>query len=380
MLAGGIAHDFNNILTGIITNLFMAKVRVKSDAEAFELLAEAEKASFRASKLVKQLLTFSKGGAPVKEAIELQSLIEDAVGFCLSGSNVNYKMHVPSDLWFVEADKGQIDQVLNNLVINADQAMPAGGTITVSAENIVAEAAALRAGDPAASLREGRYVKVSVSDEGIGISRENLEKVFDPYFTTKPNGTGLGLTIAYSIVKGHKGMLVVDSQQGKGTTFSFYLPASAKKENEQPQPPVPSPAAGIPAKAKVLVMDDDSSVRTVMGQLLKNSGYPSVCCTTGEETIEEYRRALSSGYPFDVVVMDLTIPNGMGGKEAVAKVLELDPNAKVLVSSGYSNDPIMANYRDYGFSGVIAKPFNVADFLNAIRSATEQQKDNNSSR
>jgi nitrogen-specific signal transduction histidine kinase/ActR/RegA family two-component response regulator len=372
VLAGGIAHDFNNILTGVITNLFMAKVKVKADSDTYQLIAEAEKASFRASKLVKQLLTFSKGGAPVKEAVSIKDIIEDSVGFCLSGSNVNYRLELAPDLSLVEADRGQIDQVLNNLIINADQAMPNGGSITVKAENFTLPPGDQGAEAPHRALPAGAYVKVTVSDEGGGIPKDDLEKIFDPYFTTKPNGNGLGLTIAYSIIKGHKGFIAVDSQMGKGTVFSFFLPVAKA---------TPKPAgdealhAALAGTVRVLVMDDDSAVRIVVTQLLKNSGYSVVCTSSGEQSIKAYGDAMQSGKPFDVVVMDLTVPGGMGGKETVGKIREMDPKAKVIVSSGYSNDPVMANYKDYGFCGVIAKPFNIDEFLGVLKKAISVSPD-----
>ena len=368
VLAGGIAHDFNNILTGVITNLFMAKVKAKGDADGYQLLAEAEKACFKASKLVKQLLTFSKGGAPVKEAVFLKEMIEDAIGFCLSGSNVNYKLQVADNLPPVEADKGQIDQVLNNLIINADQAMPHGGTVVVTAETATVDSGKTPPEALVPGLHDGNYVKVSVFDEGVGIPRENLEKIFDPYFTTKPGGNGLGLTIVYSIVKSHRGAVTVDSQTGRGTVISFYLPV-AKTPVKQEAEPGSAPLAVRPLK--VLVMDDDGAVRTVISQLLKNSGYSVSCTASGEDTIRSYGAARDAGTPFDIVVMDLTIPGGMGGKDAVKELLAMDPNARVVVSSGYSSDPIMANFRDYGFCGAIAKPFNIDEFLGVIRNASE---------
>jgi PAS domain S-box-containing protein len=368
VLAGGIAHDFNNILTGVITNLFMAKLRSKSDADTFSLLSEAEKASFRASKLVKQLLTFSKGGAPVKEAVAIRDIIEDSVGFCLSGSNVASTLHLAPDLSKVEADRGQIDQVLNNLIINADQSMPNGGTVTVSAENVAMNEAQRQPGEAAIALAPGEYVKVTVRDEGVGIPRESLEKIFDPYYSTKPNGNGLGLTIAYSIIKAHKGIITVDSVLGKGTTFSFYLP-KAKDRTSPEEKKTASPAAPRSAK-RILIMDDDSAVRTVLTQLMRNSGYDVDCAASGVEAIGAYSAAMKKGNPFAVVVMDLTIPGGMGGKEAVSKLLELDPDAKVVVASGYSNDPIMANYKKYGFCGVIVKPFNIDEFLSVVNNVS----------
>lgn len=368
VLAGGIAHDFNNILTGIITNLFMAKLNVKSNPDTFQLLAEAEKASFRASKLVKQLLTFSKGGAPVKESVAIKDVIEEAVGFCLSGSNVNYKLELAEDLSNVEADRGQIDQVLNNLIINADQAMPGGGTITVVAENVTIGRGTRQEGVLSASLQPGDYVRVTLKDEGTGIPHENLEKIFDPYFTTKQNGNGLGLTIAYSIIKAHKGIVTVDSVVGKGTTFSFYLPVAKGPEMSGEKSGMATAASG--AGERILIMDDDGAVRTVLSQLLKNSGYDVVCTALGTETLEKYAAAMKGGNPFSVVVMDLTIPGGMGGKEAVVKLLEIDPRARVVVASGYSNDPIMANFQEYGFCGVIVKPFNIDEFLAVIKKAS----------
>jgi two-component system cell cycle sensor histidine kinase/response regulator CckA len=374
VLAGGIAHDFNNILTGIITNLFMVKLRVKSDQDSYQLLEEAEKASFRASKLVKQLLTFSKGGAPVKESVAIKSIIEDSIGFYLSGSNVNYKLELANDLSNVEADRGQIDQVFNNLIINADQAMPHGGTITVGANNVSISDGAQQKNEKVVVLRPGAYIKVTVKDEGSGIPKEIIEKIFDPYFTTRQNGNGLGLTIAYSIIKAHKGAITVDSEVGKGSVFSFYLPV-AKQRNQAEGTVKTKPNASPSSGGRILVMDDDSAVRSVLSQLLKNYGYAVVCTASGNETITAYGEAMKQGQPFTVVVMDLTIPGGMGGKEAVAKLLEIDHSAKVIVASGYSSDPIMANYRDYGFCGVIAKPFNIDEFLAVVKMASAVEKE-----
>jgi PAS domain S-box-containing protein len=363
VLAGGIAHDFNNILTGIITNLFTAKISMAPASESYKLLVDAEKACFRASRLTKQLLTFSKGGSPVKEVASIKELIEETVGFCLSGSNANYRLEIPDGLMASNIDKGQIDQVINNLLINALQAMPAGGTITVIAENFI-----LREDGPAEhahlGLLPGNYIKVSIKDEGVGIAPKDLEKIFDPYFTTKPQGTGLGLTTSYSIIKNHNGAITVESQFGEGSVFSFYLPAlevslnsyAAESKNSKNR-------AG-----KILVMDDDEAVRTVVTQLLKGFGFQVQCAATGNETIEAYKNAFLEGAPFDVVIMDLTIPGGIGGKEALKILKETDPQIKAIVASGYSNDPVMANFKDFGFRGVIVKPFNIDEFLRVIES------------
>jgi PAS domain S-box-containing protein len=357
VLAGGIAHDFNNILTGIITNMFMAKMNVKDNAETYQLLSEAEKAAYRASKLTKQLLTFSKGGAPVKEVTSIKDIIEDAVGFCLSGSKVDYTLDIPNDLDPVEVDKGQIDQVLNNLIINADQAMPGGGTINVVVRMIDVTR------DMKLPLKRGRYVKVSILDTGIGIPPEAASKVFDPYFTTKATGTGLGLTTAYSIVQKHNGYLCFDSIQGKGTTFSFYLPASGMSMSELEE----TRRVEIPrGSGRVLIMDDDEVVRTVMERLLKASGYEPTSVGNGAAAIAAYKNARESGKPFEVVIMDLTIQGGKGGKETGGELLAIDPATKIIVVSGYSNDPVMSNYRDYGFKGVVSKPFTIEEFTGVI--------------
>ena len=364
LLAGGIAHDFNNILTGIVTNLFMAKMNAQDNEEVLQLIVGAEKAAFRASRLTKQLLTFAKGGSPVKEATSLKQIIEDAVGFCLSGSNVDYKIETPDDLRMVEVDRGQIDQVLNNLVINADQAMPNGGTIAVKAENITISEEITTGTASFLPLMPGNYVKVSVIDEGIGIPPADLERIFDPYFTTKQEGSGLGLTTAFSIVKKHGGHITVKSALGKGSRFIFYLPAAKSDADEDESGKLPPPR--LPESTRILVMDDDEIVRMVVTRLLSSNGYAVECAVRGEEAIGKYESAYTEGRPFDVVVMDLTVPGGMGGKEAMQKILAIDPKAKAIVFSGYSNDPVLANYREYGFSGVIEKPFSIDEFMRVL--------------
>ncbi len=362
LLAGGIAHDFNNILTGIVTNLFMAKMNLGEAGESKQLIMDAEKAAFRATRLTRQLLTFSKGGTPVKESASIGEIIEDAVGFCLSGSNCDYRLDLQEDLWAVEVDRGQVDQVINNLVINANQAMPDGGIITVKASNVEIEDRVLSDTASTLPLAPGKYVKVTVRDEGGGIPARDLERIFDPYFSTKPNGSGLGLTTAFSIVKKHGGHMTARSAIGKGSRFVFYLPASPQEDEEE------SGAEDelIPGTSHVLVMDDDEVVRTVVIRLLARNGYRVESAFHGREAIEKYRSAMEEGDPFDVVIMDLTVAGGMGGKDGVKGILEEDPDAKVIVFSGYSNDPVLANYREYGFSGVISKPFSIEEFSRII--------------
>jgi two-component system, cell cycle sensor histidine kinase and response regulator CckA len=377
VLAGGIAHDFNNILMGIMGNVSLARMKQADDPSVPGLLVEAEKASLRASKLVGQLLTFSKGGAPVKELVSVNGLVEETAGFCLSGTNIKYNLDLAPDCRAVEVDRSQIDQVLNNLIINAVQAMPDGGAVHISSRNVT-----LSAPLPAADLRlgtpvPGEYVKVSVRDEGGGIPRENFEKVFDPYFTTKKKGNGLGLSIVFSIINRHRGAITLDSRVGEGTTISIYLPASDKPglRTEDQKSIEATPAGG-----RVLVLDDDMLVRITMEKMLTQAGYRVVGTSHGEETVAKYADSIKSGNPFDLVIMDLTIPGGMGGREAVARVLGLNPAAVVIVASGYSNDPVMSNYRKYGFSGAINKPFQYGELLRVLESVGSgdrgKEKDN----
>lgn len=356
VLAGGIAHDFNNVLTGIITSLFMAKMSLRDNPEAHQLLTDAEKAAFRASRLTKQLLTFSKGGAPVKEATSIREVVSDAVGFCLSGSNVDYRLDLPGDLPAVEVDRGQIDQVINNLVINADQAMPAGGLVQVRAHQV-----AVCAGDKI-PVKEGHYVRLEVEDRGSGIPPEHRQRVFDPYFTTKQTGSGLGLTTAYSIVKKHDGYLTFVSRPGKGTTFQLYLPVSDALREKDTEPADEPACTG----GRVLLMDDDDTVRMVARKLLVGKGFDVEAVADPADAVRKYREAIATEHPFDAAVLDLTIPGGKGGKETAAELLKLDPDAKLVVASGYSSDQILANYRDYGFSGMIAKPFEVSQLVRTL--------------
>ena len=358
ILAGGIAHDFNNILTGIMANVGMSIMLVEEGSQVSRKLKEAEKACEKAKGLTQQLLTFSTGGEPVKEIVLLADLIRDSANFVLSGSNVNCTYSIPGDLLAVEVDAGQMSQVINNLIINAIHAMPEGGTIHVDAVNVDLGP------DADLPLDEGRYVKVSIADEGKGISNEYLSKVFDPYFTTKESGTGLGLATVYSIIKKHDGHIFLQSELGVGTTIHIYLPASSGKVEERKTTEyVEKKAVG---KGRVLVMDDDKIVREVACEVLKNAGFEVDGAEDGKVTIKLYKEAMVSDAPYDLVIMDLTVPGAMGGKEAIAGLLKIDPNVKAIVSSGYSNDPVMADHRKFGFIGMLAKPYAIKELQGMV--------------
>jgi PAS domain S-box-containing protein len=348
ILAGGIAHDFNNIMTSIVGNIALAKMSSNIQKNIFEILTDAEEACRRAKDLTNQLLTFSKGGAPIKKISSIAKQLKDSARIVLRGSNVGYEFFIPPDLWAVEIDEGQINQVIFNLIINARQAMLDGGKIRISAENVIIDE------QSALPLIHREYIKVTVKDQGIGIPNEHLQKIFDPYFTTKQKGNGLGLSSTYSIIKNHDGYIAVDSEVGKGSTFHFYLPAVSR---HVPMVAEKKPVL-IEGEGKILLMDDDENILTSVSRTLMQIGYKVELARDGIQAIDIYKKAMSSG-PFDAVIMDLTIREGMGGKEAVGKLLEIDPEARVIVSSGYSTDPVMANYKKYGFCSVITKPYQI---------------------
>lgn len=311
----------------------------------------------RAKDLTTQLLTFAKGGSPVKKICDLKTLLRESATFALMGSNVGLQFSIPDDLRLVECDEGQISQVIQNVVINAGQAMPDGGQVEVGAENLAVTA------EHGLPLSDGDYVKISVKDYGIGIPERYLSRVFDPYFTTKQKGSGLGLATAYSIVKSHQGFMNVESEVSAGSTFFVYLPASDKSASDETAPQ----DITLRGSGRILVMDDEEQVRTVVGEMLQLMGYKVVLAEEGKAAVELYRSAMNAGKPFDAVIMDLTVPGGMGGREAMKELLAIDPDAKAIVSSGYSTDPVMARPEEYGFKGVVAKPFHAGDLHDVLR-------------
>ncbi|HTX22023.1 MAG TPA: CHASE domain-containing protein [Candidatus Aquilonibacter sp.] len=358
LLAGGIAHDFNNMLAAIVGNLSLTRLPGMSHEEQMNLMAEAEKGAMRARDLTQQLLTFARGGAPIKKTTRLNTLVREACEFAVRGSNVQCQYSLKDDAWPAEIDEGQFRQVLNNLVINARQAMPDGGKVEVSLENVELAAGVLP------PLPAGKHVKVSIKDNGAGIKPELLPRIFEPYFTTKKGGNGLGLATAYSVVRKHDGIIKVDSAPGAGSVFQIFLPASGKPV---PSLPSESPRGKLAGNGRLLIMDDEDAMLKVLGAMLRKFGYEVETALDGAEAIECYAAAKAAGKPFKAVIMDLTIPNGMGGREAVKRLLELDPNLKAIVSSGYSLDPVMANYCEYGFRGVIPKPYRVEDLSRVLQ-------------
>ncbi len=355
-LSGGIAHDFNNILTIILGKISFAKMLLKPDEETFQILSDAEKGFKRAKDLTNQLLTFSKGGAPIKKVIHISELIKESADLVLTGSNVRCVYSHRDGLWPVEVDEGQMSQVINNLLINAVQAMPNGGLIDVHAENVVIGQRDVL------PLNDGKYVKIAIKDHGVGIPKEYMQRIFDPFFTTKEKGSGLGLATTYSIIRKHDGYITVESELGVGTTFHLYLPATAK-EIETKTVSEERPVAGC---GRVLIMDDEDVLRESTRDLLQHLGYEVETARDGLEAIKIYRKAKESGIRFDAVIIDLTIPGGMGGKEAITKLLEIDPDIKAIVSSGYSNDPIMADFRQHGFIGVVVKPYKIEELTDTL--------------
>ena len=353
VLAGGIAHDFNNILTGIMGNISFVEKLLDDDHHGRQPLREAVAAAKKAGELARRLLTFAKGGEPDRKVLHLDPLLHDAVSLSLGGAKVRAAINLPPDLRAVRADAGQLGQVINNLIINACQAMPDGGVLTISGGN-----ERLAEGN-LPGLAVGDYVRLEFHDQGCGIPQEHLAKIFDPYFSTKAGGTGLGLAAAYSIVKRHQGSIEARSQVGQGATFILHLPAEG---GETPLRDGATAAAGAVAGGRILVMDDDRMIRDLTTAMLRHLGYEVTCCGDGEEAIALYQEAASQGSPFRAVILDLTIPGGMGGKEAAQRLLALDLKAWLIVSSGYSNDPIMADHRAFGFRAAIAKPYTMEEF------------------
>ena len=356
LLAGGIAHDFNNLLTGILGYINLSKMMSDPKSKVFELLSRAEKVTERSSALTQQLLTFSKGGEPIKTSTNIADLLKESTGFVLSGSKVLCTYDIPNELWPVDADQGQISQVFHNLTLNALEAMPDGGILQVHAHNKnISE-------NDNIPLPPGKYVRLIFEDKGSGIDNDYLDKIFDPYFTTKENGHGLGLSASYSIIRKHKGFIAVDSDPDLGTEISIYLPAS----DTSPSVEIHTDKELLHGKGRILLMDDEQIIRDLITESLTGIGYQVEVTRDGDEAIHYYLDALKKKNPYDAVILDLTIPGGKGGKETIRQIHKINPAAKVIVSSGYSKDPIMTDYEIYGFAGVVPKPFNISELSNVL--------------
>jgi PAS domain S-box-containing protein len=346
ILAGGIAHDFNNVLAGIFGNIELARMKLNSGHPSDKHLEIAENSIESASNLTKQLLTFSRGGDPIIESVNIQEIIKKSIRFNLSGSNIKASLNLPDDLWQIKADKGQISQVIANLTINARQAMPEKGNLYIEAENT---------GNP--KNISGNFVKITIKDEGGGIPENIIDKIFDPYFSTKQAGSGLGLATVHSIITKHKGQIHVSSEAGTGTTFTIFIPAEKDSQKIIESKPGHEEKKTIKKSLNILLMDDDKVIMDVMKIALNMSGHQVDFAADGNEAVKKYKAAMDYGIPYDVVITDLTIPGAMGGKETVKELLRIDPKANVIVSSGYSTDPVMADYTEYGFKGRLIKPY-----------------------
>lgn len=359
LLAGGIAHDFNNILTAVLGNVSVVRARMDAaDPQAEQLLA-AEKAALQAKSLTRQLLSLAKGGSPILEAATIDQIVEDAAQFILRGAKVSCTVEKDEGLWPVEVDKGQIAQVINNLVINANQAMPNGGELRVSLRNRTYSAGAVN------GLQAGDYVRIRVADAGVGIAAKDLGQIFTPYFTTKPEGSGLGLASSAAIIQKHGGRITVESELGKGTCFDVYLPRSAQ-ELEPTSSEAVSTETLHKGSGRILVMDDMEAMMRVAGEILEVLGYRTHLTCHGEEAIEAYKAAKESGEPFDAVVFDLTVPGGMGGEEACQILRAYDPDLVAIASSGYTNSDVMSDYESAGFKAVVPKPYRIKEMSRTL--------------
>ncbi|MFW5861612.1 MAG: PAS domain S-box protein [Spirochaetota bacterium] len=356
VLAGGIAHDFNNILTAIMGNISLARLKNPEDPEYFELLKEAEDAAYRARGLTAQFLTFAKGGSPVQGEASIREIITNSANFILMGSNISCHYNFHENLKQAKVDREQVSQLIQNLILNAKEAMPDGGEISIFARTEKIDRGSKL------PLQAGEYISIRIQDNGTGISEEHINNIFDPYFTTREEGHGLGLSVVYSVIKRHGGYIYVESEPGKGAEFTFYLPAADSVDNgTSGERDVPVEGTG-----KVLLMDDDDALRRVAGRMLESLGYRVVTAADGDQAIENVKRAIDENQPFELLILDLTIPGGKGGKETIQDIRKIDPYVKAIVSSGYSDVTVMSDFREYGFDGVMAKPYRIEEMSRVL--------------
>ncbi|MBN2545947.1 MAG: PAS domain S-box protein [Spirochaetes bacterium] len=357
ILAGGIAHDFNNFLVGILGNINLLRFTLDENHKSFNLIMQAEKAALRAKELTQQLLTFSKGGLPVKKITSINTIIKESALFAVCGSNVKCSINIPENLWPLNVDPGQMGQVINNLIINANQSMPNGGVINITAYNMK------NSQNNKNLLPENHYVVIKISDEGCGISEKNVDRVFDPFFTTKEGGSGLGLTTTYSIIKNHNGYIEVKSNLNKGTTFLIYLPAAPNEKIIMEDETVHEEYKG---KGNILIIDDDKIVLNVISNMLDYLGYDFSIVNNSMDAVVYYKSAINSNKPYDAVIIDLTLPDDLSGEEILKELISIDKNTKAIVTSGYSNSPILSNYKKYGFAGILQKPYKLFELSKVL--------------
>ena len=373
-LSGGIAHDYNNLLTAIMGNISLALEHVEPDSKLSSLLEQALAASRTAKTLTRRLITFSKGGQPTKKPTDIVSVIENTAAFSLSGSNIRCELGPSNGIWSAHTDAQQIGQAIHNLVINAAESMPSGGTVSISFENTTIDS-------PNSILAPGRYIDIAIEDQGAGIPDEHIEKIFDPYFSTKAKGTikgtGLGLSISHSIISNHGGEITVCSRLGVGTTFHVLLPASeAPADLIQPldaRETVEIPDKPVMGRGRILVMDDEAMILELAGNMLGHLGYDADFAEEGQCAVRKYRAALDASAPYDAVILDLTIKGGMGGQETIEMLKAIDPAVKAIVSSGYSDNPVIADYRRYGFCEVVAKPYEMVEFSRKLHRVVNEE-------
>ena len=373
-LSGGIAHDYNNLLTAIMGNISLALEHVESDAKLSDLLEQALAASRVAKTLTRRLITFSKGGQPTKKPTDIVNVMANTAAFSLSGSNIRCELGPSNGTWSANINAQQIGQAIHNLMINAVESMPAGGTVSISFENTIVDS-------PNSILAPGRYIDIAIKDQGVGIPAEHIEKIFDPYFSTKAKGaikgTGLGLSISHSIISNHGGEITVCSRVGVGTTFHVLLPASeapavlvqptnAEENCEKADKPVMG-------QGRILVMDDEAMILELTGNILSHLGYDADFAEEGQCAVRKYQAALDASTPYDAVILDLTIKGGMGGQETIERLSEIDPSVKAIVSSGYSDNPVIANYKQYGFCEVVAKPYEMIEFSQKLHRVVNEE-------
>ncbi len=356
VLAGGIAHDFNNLLCGAygMVELAMRHLRAKRESEADGALQRAITSFDRAIGITKQLLTFAKGGQPIRKTQSIDRLLAETARFSLSGSDIHLDLAIAIDLWPCEVDAGQIGQVIENLTLNARQAMPKGGTLTLTADNVERGPA---------QLPPGRYVRIAVRDTGSGISPEHLTRIYDPFFTTKATGSGLGLAAAFSITSHHGGSITVDTHIGRGTVFTIHLPAATRA----PVPVLPVAQTHAQSLGHLLIMDDEATLRELLHAFLTDLGYEVCCVAGGAEAVVVYRSAMQDGYPFQLLLLDLTVPGGKGGQETLIEILGINPHAHALAISGYAEAAVMTTPAAFGFAGAISKPFQMQQLATLIK-------------